>query len=70
MSKARAVTPLIQAAESLTPNRVNYEIRVVWPNGEPTSYEAIDMPLERAAECLEVLAEELRQAADKPEASA
>ena len=59
----RALTPIEQAAEALTPNRVNYEIRVVWPTGEPSCFEAINLPLEQAANRLEVLAEELRQAA-------
>lgn len=61
--KSGQLTPIEQLAEALTPNRVNYEIRVVWPSGEPSSYEGLDLPLDRAAERLEVLAEELRQAA-------
>lgn len=60
--KAPSLTPLEEAIEALTPNRVNYDICVVYPNGDACNYVAVDVPLSRAADVLEGLAKDLRAA--------
>lgn len=61
-STVRTLTPIEQAAEAAAPNQVNYKITVVWPDGKPSTYFGHNLGLDKAAECLEVLAEELRGA--------
>jgi hypothetical protein len=55
-----ALTPIEHASEALAPSTVHYDIRVVWPDGQPSSYEAFSLPIAQAIEKLEVLVDELR----------
>jgi hypothetical protein len=43
-------------------DRVDWSIRVVWPDGQVSVYDGIDLTVPQAAERLEVLVDELRAA--------
>lgn len=59
----KSLTPIEALVENRQPHRVHYEITVTWPGtSEPACYVGHNLPLEQAAEKLEVLAEELRGA--------
>jgi hypothetical protein len=58
--KPSPLTPIEHAIEASEPNRVNYEITVNWPGGEPTTYVGFHLPIPQAIEKLEVLVDELR----------